>query len=195
MMKIPKLKIKKIKQFLKKLPRTLGEKSFLTFLGLLLIALIFSGLIFYKYSFLAEKGKLEVLEKPLKFNEKVYQVVLKIWQEKEKKFEETNFKKYPDPFRGIKIESPESTLAPEVEEGELEEELIPEMPLTELEIKELQATTNLYEFYRIKGEKLPSITERAKIWEEKGLGTEEEYIGSFYQNQKLLTELKKELTK
>jgi len=102
MVRIPKLKIKKIKQFLKKLPRTLGGRSFLTFLGLLLIALIFSGLVFYKYSPLTKiGGGLEVLEKPLKFNEKVYQEVLKIWQEKEKKFEETNFKEYPDPFRGI----------------------------------------------------------------------------------------------
>jgi len=191
MVKIPKLKIKETRQFLKKLPRTLGEKSFLTFLGLLLIALIFSGFIFYKYSFLAEKGKLEVLEKPLEFNEKVHQEVLKIWQEKEKKFEEANFKKYPDPFQGIKIESSESTLTPEVEEEKPEGGLIPETPLTELGIKELQAATNLYEFYRIKGEKLPSIIERAKIWEEKGLGTEEEYIGFFYQNQKLLAELKK----
>ena len=191
MVKIPRLKIKETRQFLKKLPRTLGEKSFLTFLGLLLIALIFSGFIFYKYSFLAEKGKLEVLEKPLEFNEKVYQDILKIWQEKEKKFEEANFKKYPDPFQGIKIESSESTLTPEVEEEKPEGGLIPETPLTELGIKELQAATNLYEFYRIKGEKLPSIIERAKIWEEKGLGTEEEYIGFFYQNQKLLAELKK----
>ena len=107
-MKIPKFKIKEIKQFLKKLPRTLGKRSFLTFLGLLLISLIFSGFIFYKYSFLAEKEKLEVLEKPLKFNEKVYQDVLKIWQEKEKKFGETNFKEYPDPFGEIKKELPSS---------------------------------------------------------------------------------------
>jgi len=108
MVKIPRLKIKETRQFLKKLPRTLGEKSFLTFLGLLLISLIFSGFIFYKYSFLAEKEKLEVLEKPLKFNEKVYQDVLKIWQEKEKKFGETNFKEYPDPFGEIKKELPSS---------------------------------------------------------------------------------------
>ena len=108
MVKIPRLKIKETRQFLKKLPRTLGEKSFLTFLGLLLIALIFSGFIFYKYSFLAEKGKLEALEKPLEFNEKVYQDVLKIWQEKEKKFGETNFKEYPDPFGEIKKELPSS---------------------------------------------------------------------------------------
>ena len=54
-MKIPKIKTKKIKDSLKKLPRVLGENAFLAFLGLLVIALILGGLIFYKYSFLVEK--------------------------------------------------------------------------------------------------------------------------------------------
>ena len=98
-MKIPKLKLKKIKDFLTKLPRTFGERAFLTFLGLLLIALIFGGLIFYKYSILVEKAEPEISEIPLKFKEKTYQEVLKVWQEKEKRFEEANFKIYPDPFR------------------------------------------------------------------------------------------------
>jgi len=102
-MKIPKFKTEKIKQFFKKLPRTLGERSFLTFLGFLLIALILGGLIFYKYSFLVEKEpptKIgEGVEKPLKFNEKNYQEVLEIWQEKEKRFEEVNLKEYPNLFR------------------------------------------------------------------------------------------------
>jgi len=98
-MKIPKLKLKKIKDFLKKLPRTLGERAFLTFLGLLLIALIFGGLVFYKYSILVEKAEPEISEIPLKFKEKTYQDVLKIWQEKEKRFEEADLKEYPNPFR------------------------------------------------------------------------------------------------
>ena len=98
-MKIPKFKIKKVGGFFKKLPRTLGERSFLTFLGLLLIALILGGIIFYQHSFLPEKEKPEVLEKPLKFQEKTSQAVLEIWQEKEKRFEETDLKLYPDPFR------------------------------------------------------------------------------------------------
>jgi len=102
-MKIPKFKTEKIKQFFKKLPRTLGEQSFLTFLGFLLIALILGGFIFYKYSFLVEKEPStkisEGVEKPLKFKEKIYEAVLENWQKKEKRFEEVNFKEYPDPFR------------------------------------------------------------------------------------------------
>jgi len=180
-MKIPKFKIKEIKQFLKKLPRTLGKRSFLTFLGLLLIALIFSGFIFYKYSFLAEKEKLEVLEKPLKFNEKVYQEVLKIWQEKEKKFEEANFKKYPNPFQPI------------LEEKKLSKERTEELLSLPL-IQELLKTSNLYQFYTTKGEKLFTIGERSQIWQELGLGQSEEYQGTYSQNIKLLEELKKELT-
>ena len=181
MVKIPRLKIKETRQFLKKLPRTLGEKSFLTFLGLLLISLIFSGFIFYKYSFLAEKEKLEVLEKPLKFNEKVYQDVLKIWQEKEKKFEETNFKKYPDPFQ------------PTLQEKRLSEERTQELLAIPL-IQELLKATNLYEFYKTKGKELLLIEERALIWEELGLGQAKEYQGTYTQNIRLLEELKKELT-
>jgi O-antigen/teichoic acid export membrane protein len=98
-MKIPKLKIKEITEFFKKLPRTLGERSFLTFFILLIIALIIGSLVFYKFSFLAEKQKPEVSGAPLKFQEKTYQAVLEIWQEKEKKFEEANLKEYPNPFK------------------------------------------------------------------------------------------------
>jgi len=98
-MKISRIKLKKFKEFLKRLPRTLGEKVFFLFLGLLLLALIFGGIIFYKYSILAKKAEPKITEKPLQFKEKTYQKVLKIWQEREKKFQETDLKQYPDPFR------------------------------------------------------------------------------------------------
>lgn len=98
-MKISRLKIKKIKEFLKKLPKTLGEKAFFVFLGLLLVALIFGGIIFYQSSILVKRAKVQITEKPLKFQEKTYQDILKIWQEKEKKFQEADWKTYPDPFR------------------------------------------------------------------------------------------------
>ena len=102
-MKIPKLKIKKIKEFLKRLPRILGERAFLTFLGLLLVALIFGGIIFYQYNILVKKAEVQITEEPLQFQEKIYQDVLKIWQERKEKFQETEFKEYPDPFRGRTI--------------------------------------------------------------------------------------------
>ena len=98
-MQIRRIKFKKIKDFLKKLPKTLGERAFLTFLALLLIALILGGLIFYKYSILTGKEEPTISEKPPQFEEKTYQTVLKTWQEKEKRFQEASTKEYPDPFR------------------------------------------------------------------------------------------------
>ena len=190
-MKILKLKTKKIKAFLKKIPKILGARAFLTFLGLLFFSLIGGGIIFYRYSILVEKTELDVSEEPLQFKEKTYQEVLKTWQEKEKKFREADLKQYLDPFQEIREES--SVPTTELEEEEKEEEIISEEFPTD-KIKELQATTNLDEFYIIKEGKLASLSDRAKLWEEKGLGLAKEYIGSPYQNLKLLEELKKELT-
>jgi len=98
-MKVPKLKLNKITTFFRKLPRILGKHTFLTFLALLFLALIFGGFIFYKYSILAKKFEPEVFEKPVQFDEKIYQQILEEWKEREKRFKETDLKIYPDPFR------------------------------------------------------------------------------------------------
>jgi len=98
-MKFSKFRTKKIKEFFKKLPGILGEHSFLTFLGLLLIALILSGFIFYKYSFLVKKEEPEIFGKLLQFKEEDCQKVLEIWQNKAKISEEIDLKQYPDPFK------------------------------------------------------------------------------------------------
>ena len=94
-----KLKVKKVGGFFKKLPRTLGEKSLLTFFILLIFAIIIGYLVFYKYSFSVGKREPEAPKTLLEFQEKTYEEILKAWQEKEKRFEETDLKLYPDPFR------------------------------------------------------------------------------------------------
>ncbi len=99
MFKLKRLKFKKIKDFLKELPKALGERAFFTFLGFLIIALIIGGLIFYNFYILIEKKEPQISERPLQFKEKTYQGVLKAWQEKEKRFEAADAKEYPDPFR------------------------------------------------------------------------------------------------
>lgn len=99
-MKIKKIKLNEIKVFFNKLPRTLGEKAFLTFLGLLIIFLIFGALLFYKYVFLVKKAQPEILEKPLQFKGELFQEILEKFAEREQKFEETETKEYPDPFIG-----------------------------------------------------------------------------------------------
>lgn len=97
-MKIPRLKTKKIRVFCKKLPKVLAFHSFLTFLGLMLVALIFSGLIFYKYVILIQKMEPKITEKPLQFKEKTLENILKIWQEREDKFNAVEIKNYLNLF-------------------------------------------------------------------------------------------------
>lgn len=184
MIRIPKRKLKKLLIFFKKLPMILGGNAFLTFLGLLLFSLILGSIIFYKYSVLVVKEEPEVFEKPLEFKEKTYQEILEVWQEREKRFEEANPQKYLNPLQPIK-----EKWEPEVFLEEKGTEAISELSGEELE--SVLAILNLYQFYKSKGEKLPPIEERAELWENFGLGTKEEYVGSRYQNEILLEELKK----
>ena len=97
-MKTPKIKVKKIKEFLKRLPQTLGEKAFFVFLGLLLIALIFGGIIFYQYNVLVKEIEVQIIEEPFQFQEKTYQDILKTWQEREERFKASSIKQYSNPF-------------------------------------------------------------------------------------------------
>lgn len=90
---------KKYLIFLGKLPRILAKNSFLTFWVLLVFALIIGAFLFYKYAFLIKKIEPQIIEKHFDFNKKNYEDVLKIWQEKEKKFSEIELKIYPNPFK------------------------------------------------------------------------------------------------
>ena len=89
----------RIKNLLKNLPRKAAEKSFITFLILLFLILVFCGFLFYKYSFLAEKTTPEIFGKQLKIKEKEYGEVLEVWAEHQKRIEEIRTKTYPDLFR------------------------------------------------------------------------------------------------
>ena len=93
-----KIKTVKIKEFLRKLPRRMAERAFFTLMVLVFLGLIFGGLLFYQYSMLAQKVSPQVTEKPLNFKEKIYQEVLDVWRERERKFEEADTKEYPDLF-------------------------------------------------------------------------------------------------
>ncbi|XOB41268.1 MAG: hypothetical protein ACKKMW_00755 [Candidatus Nealsonbacteria bacterium] len=98
-MKIPKtIKAKQIKVFIKKLPKKLAEKAFLTFLGLFVLSLIFGILIFYKYSVIPQSESVEGAKVGLKFKSDMYQKILETWQDREERFEETATKQYLDIF-------------------------------------------------------------------------------------------------
>ena len=100
-LKLPRIKLNKLAKItvlLKKLPRFLAANAFLISLGLILLTLIISGFIFYKYSFLVLQKEPGTSEKPLYFREKVFQDILKIWEARRKRFDEADFREYPDLF-------------------------------------------------------------------------------------------------
>ncbi|MBZ9572051.1 hypothetical protein KJA15_01780 [Patescibacteria group bacterium] len=92
------IKLKKIKEFFKKIPEIIKEHIFLSFFVLFFLVLISGGFIFYKYSFLAEKVKPQVTEEPLRFEESLFRDILKEWESREKRFKGTEEKEYSNPF-------------------------------------------------------------------------------------------------
>ncbi len=98
MMKLKKIKLENIKTRLKKLPKNLAEKAFLTFLKLFCISLIFGSFIFYQYVILGQKIEPQVTEKPIQFKEKTYESVLRFWQVREETIKEIDSKSYSNPF-------------------------------------------------------------------------------------------------
>ena len=96
-----RIKTDKIKIFFLKFPRVLAGRSFLTFLGIVLLTLVIGGSVFYKYEYLTEKTEPRIPTTSFKFDENVYKDMLVEWEKREKKFSEADFKNYPDLFRAV----------------------------------------------------------------------------------------------
>ena len=143
------------------------------------VVLALGALIFYRYDILVEASQPKTTGETVQFKKELYLQILKEWQERDKRFAAADSQKYINPFQE-KREKP----APVAEE---------EPKVISVDPKLLGATT-LLEFYYQKGEKIPSLNDRAKMWQEFGLGSVQSYIGSKAQNQLLLAELKKRLT-
>lgn len=93
------IKPKKIKEFFKRLPRTLAENTFLTFFSLFVISLIMGGLVFYQYVILTERSaQMVVTEKILTFDQTTYQKILDEWKIRDIRISEIKSKTYHDPF-------------------------------------------------------------------------------------------------
>ena len=122
-----KIKTKKNKESLKRLFLILAEKAFLTFLGLLFIALISGAIIYYRYNTLVETAEIQITKEPLQFQGKTYQKILKIWQERERKFKEADLKEYPDLPEANQEEAVLEESSDSPENGQ--EEINPEEPL------------------------------------------------------------------
>ncbi len=98
MPKLKKFNFKKLNTFLKKLPLILARNAFLTFLGLFLISLILGGIVFYSYYKSVKKPVSSIPGKQSLFKSQTYQEVLKIWEKKEERLKETEYKEYPNLF-------------------------------------------------------------------------------------------------
>jgi len=94
-----KIKVDKLNNFLKKLPKNLAEQGFRSFMILVAFALIFGGVLFYKYSVLIEKKEPEISKRPIQFKKDILEKVSDKWVEREIKFNEANTKEYPDLFK------------------------------------------------------------------------------------------------
>jgi len=86
-----KIKLEKFKGNFKKIFRRLAENALLSSLVLILFAFILGVLLLYHYTFLIKEKKLEVLEKISSFDEKSFQEILKVLEERQKKFEQEKF--------------------------------------------------------------------------------------------------------
>lgn len=98
MQRFQKIKFKEIREKLQKIAKKTGEKAFLLFLILFFISGLIGGLTLYHYKKLIEKAEFELPAKTIQFDENVYREVLQRIETREKKFQEADFKTYPDPF-------------------------------------------------------------------------------------------------
>jgi len=95
------LKIIKIESFKKRtfaILRWTGEHMFLGFLVLLLIAILFSSAVFYRYVYSLEGIHVVPDTSQSNFENAKFQQIIKIWEAKEIRFEETGTREYRDIF-------------------------------------------------------------------------------------------------
>jgi len=88
----------KTKWRLKKIIRTLAERSFLTSLFLIILALAIGGALFYKYNVLLNRYEPKAGESILKLQKQIYQNVLDEWERMNENFGKVDFKNYVNPF-------------------------------------------------------------------------------------------------
>jgi len=96
-----KIKIKKTKDFFKRLFYFFIERVFLTCLLLFFISLIFGAFLFYKYNILVHNLEPTEETRSLLWKEDVYKKILGVWQKEDEKFKEAETKEYFNPFNNF----------------------------------------------------------------------------------------------
>ena len=88
---------KKNKKYISKIFRFSAEHVFLSSLVLILVSLLLSALVFYKYGILSQRVEPE-LGPVIKFEKDTYQKIMKEWQDRGERFDTAKTKEYPDLF-------------------------------------------------------------------------------------------------
>ena len=164
-----KINSDKLKKNIASLPEVLGKKAFLIFFGLLIFSLAIGSAIFFKNDVLVKRMKIESVEKPIQFREESYWAILDILIKREEKFGTVDSKTYSN-----------------FSNEEKKEISIPVEETASSTLTQGGGANTLFEFYNANKSKLPPIEERARVWEEMGFGKAGDYLGTFYQNIKLL---------
>ncbi|MEK7482607.1 MAG: hypothetical protein AAB620_02335 [Patescibacteria group bacterium] len=99
--KIDGAKIKTLGKRLKGLPLFVGERAFLSIIIVIFIELVAGGLLFYKYSVLPGKIKIEISENAADFNKDDYERVVKFWEERSNRSRIIEDKVYYNPFKPL----------------------------------------------------------------------------------------------
>ena len=92
-------KINTIKEFFKELPPKMAEHSFLSFLALLFVSLIIGGIVLYKYDITSRKKEIKIEGRLIKLHKKKMENVLESIEQREKNFQEVDFKMWQNPFQ------------------------------------------------------------------------------------------------
>lgn len=105
-----------------------------------------------------------------------------------------------DPFRGdggvVEERQEDDETEEEVDKSEEDlEETAEDLEVEEMTDDQLESVLvdNLFELYEFTDGELPSISERAVVWEDLGLGDREEYRGTYSQNILFLERLVEEI--
>jgi len=92
-------KINTIKEFFKELPPKMAEHSFLSFLALLFVSLIIGGIVLYKYDITSRKKEIKIEGRLIKLHKKRMENVLESIEQREKNFQEVDFKMWQNSFQ------------------------------------------------------------------------------------------------
>lgn len=90
---------KRINNGLLLLSRRIAENLFLSFMVVLFLVFLISGILFYQYGILPQKKEPVVSGQAIQLQENLYRNILQEWQGREEGFQAIQEKKYPNPFQ------------------------------------------------------------------------------------------------